>query len=70
MWDNIISYTILTLFPSRLNFQHAMLRDLLGYTIHPAISQSGLPEKAKIADIGTGTGYSEDVLRLITHNQR
>ena len=43
----------------RLNFQHALLRDLLGYTIYPEVfSHGGLSQDAKIADIGTGTGYS------------
>ena len=41
-----------------LNFQHTLFRNLLGYTIHPDIySHGGLPEDARIADIGTGTGY-------------
>ena len=58
-------------FPLRLNFQHALLRDLLGYTIHPAIrSHIGLPKDVKIADIGTGTGYFEDDIRCIAHEPR
>lgn len=41
-----------------MNFQHALLRDLLGYTIHPNIrSHAQFPKEAKVADIGTGTGY-------------
>ena len=41
----------------RLNFQHQLLRQLLGYNIHPDIAFSGvLPENPRIADVGTGTG--------------
>ena len=40
----------------RLNFQHQLLRDLLGYTVHPEIRRLGnLGPSAKIADVGTGT---------------
>lgn len=52
-----------------MNFQHALLRDLLGYTIHPDIrSHGGLPREAKIADIGTGTGYLEIVFDVSSIN--
>lgn len=41
----------------RLNFQHHLLRELLGYSIHPGILSNGtLPPNPKIADVGTGTG--------------
>lgn len=41
----------------RLNFQHQLLRELLGYSIHPDILSRGtLPLNPKIADVGTGTG--------------
>ncbi|KAL9602211.1 MAG: hypothetical protein Q9179_002615 [Wetmoreana sp. 5 TL-2023] len=41
----------------RLNFQHQLLRDLLGYSISPDIVVKGnLPPNPKIADVGTGTG--------------
>jgi len=40
----------------RLNFQHHLLRELLGYSIHPVILSKGiLPPNPKIADVGTGT---------------
>ena len=40
----------------RLNLQNYLLRQLLGYSIHPNITSSGkLPSDAKIADVGTGT---------------
>lgn len=40
----------------RLNFQHHLLRELLGYTIHPDIISKGhLPTNPKVADVGTGT---------------
>jgi len=40
----------------RLNFQHHLLKELLGYSIHPDILSKGtLPESPKIADVGTGT---------------
>ncbi|KAL8728212.1 MAG: hypothetical protein Q9181_005425 [Wetmoreana brouardii] len=41
----------------RLNFQHQLLRDLLGYTLHPDIVVKGnLPPNPRVADVGTGTG--------------
>ena len=41
----------------RLNFQHHLLRELLGFSIHPEIvSNATLPPNPKIADVGTGTG--------------
>ncbi len=41
----------------RLNFQHHLLRELLGYSIHPDIlSKGSLPPNPKIADVGSGTG--------------
>lgn len=41
----------------RLNFQHHLLRELLGYSIHPGILSKGtLPPNPRIADVGTGTG--------------
>lgn len=43
----------------RLNFQYAMLKDLIQHNIHPNIVTSGdLPRHAKIADVGTGTAYA------------
>ena len=40
-----------------MNFQHTLLRELLGYTINPGIHSHGsLSQDAKIADIRTGTG--------------
>ena len=40
----------------RLNFQHHLLRQLLGYSIHPDIVAKGnLPSSPMIADVGTGT---------------
>lgn len=39
----------------RLNLQHFLWRESLGYLLHPDIV---IPEKGlKIADVGTGTGY-------------
>ena len=51
----------------RLNLQHRLLRELLGYEIHPSIlSSHKLPKKPKIADIGAGTGqWLIDVNRLL-----
>lgn len=44
---------------ARLNFQYAMLKDLIGYNIYPSILTSGgIPRNAKIADVGTGTAYA------------
>lgn len=41
----------------RLNFQHHLFRELLGYSIHPSIlSQGTLSPNPRIADVGTGTG--------------
>ena len=41
----------------RLSFQHHLLRELLGYTIHHEIFSTGsLPANLRIEDIGTGTG--------------
>lgn len=40
----------------RLNFQHRLLRDLLGYSIHPEIIAGNLPSNPLIADVGAGTG--------------
>ncbi|TVY48847.1 Methyltransferase [Lachnellula occidentalis] len=37
---------------SRLNFQHFIWKDALGYNIHPSIK---LPDNAAIADVATGT---------------
>ena len=39
----------------RLNLQHKLFRELLGYSIHPTISPN-LPPNAKIADVGARTG--------------
>ncbi|KAL8687373.1 MAG: hypothetical protein Q9218_006434 [Villophora microphyllina] len=40
----------------RLNFQHHLLRQLLGYSIPPdLVSGKGLPQTPKIADVGAGT---------------
>jgi SAM-dependent methyltransferase len=41
----------------RLNFQHHLLHELLGYSIHPDILAKGnLPSNPRIADVGAGTG--------------
>ena len=40
---------------SRLDAQHEAYVKIIGFTIHPRIA-SALPEHARIADIGTGTG--------------
>ena len=41
----------------RLNIQHHLIRQLIGYTTHPEIvSRGSLPLNPRIADIGTGTG--------------
>ena len=55
----------------RLNFQHHLLRELLGCSIHPAIvSKATLPPNPKIADVGTGTGqWLVDVSQEITSAQ-
>lgn len=43
----------------RLNFQYAMLKDLIQHNIHPNIVASDtFPRDAKIADVGTGTAYA------------
>ncbi|KAL6720922.1 hypothetical protein ACLMJK_000021 [Lecanora helva] len=39
---------------ARLNYQHALLKQHHGFLLHPSISQE--IHKARIADIGTGTG--------------
>lgn len=51
----------------RLNLQHYLFRELLGYHIHPSIlSDHNLPENPKIADIGAGTAqWLIDVHRLL-----
>ena len=51
----------------RLNLQHHLLRELLGYHIHPSIlSNHNLPDIRKIADIGAGTAqWLIDVNRLL-----
>lgn len=41
---------------SRLNLQHYLWKDVLGYNIHPGIPIHD-KEDFCIADIGTGTGY-------------
>lgn len=44
---------------ARLNFQYTMLKDLIGYNIYPNIVTSGgIPQDAKIVDVGTGTAYA------------
>ncbi|MCJ1347139.1 hypothetical protein MMC31_005360 [Peltigera leucophlebia] len=41
----------------RLNQQNRLLRDLVGYSIHPEILLKGrLPSNPRVADVGTGTG--------------
>lgn len=40
----------------RLNFQHYIWKDQIGYLLHPSIPREG--DSLKIADIGTGTGYA------------
>ncbi|KAI4211439.1 MAG: hypothetical protein LQ351_005741 [Letrouitia transgressa] len=41
----------------RLNFQHYLWKEQLGYLIHPRIPQDQDQEGGlKIADVGTGTG--------------
>ena len=40
----------------RLNLQHYLWKDQIGYLLHPSIPLSAL-ENPKIADVGTGTGY-------------
>ena len=40
----------------RLNLQHYLFKDLLGYNIHPDITVRN-DKDFKIADVGTGTGY-------------
>ena len=50
----------------RLNLQHHLLRELLGYHIHPSILSNDLPDNPKIADIGAGTAqWLIDVNRLL-----
>ena len=51
----------------RLNLQHRLLRELLGYDIHPSIlSSHKLAQNPKIADIGAGTAqWLIDVNRLL-----
>ncbi|MCJ1366387.1 hypothetical protein MMC16_005515 [Acarospora aff. strigata] len=54
----------------RLNYQHTLLRELLGYIIHPEILSHGrLPQDAKVADIGTGTGYLRTTASRLTMYQ-
>jgi 16S rRNA G527 N7-methylase RsmG len=38
----------------RLNYQHGLLKQHLGFLLHPSIAQT--IGKARVADIGTGTG--------------
>ena len=40
----------------RLNLQHYLWKDQIGYLLHPSIPLSEI-ENPKIADVGTGTGY-------------
>lgn len=55
----------------RLNLQHHLLRELIGYHIHPSIlSNPNLPKDPKIADIGAGTAqWLIDVNRLLPSAQ-
>ena len=39
----------------RLNFQHYLWKETLGYSLHPSIQP--LTQASTIADVGTGTGY-------------
>ena len=39
----------------RLSLQHHLLRELLGYHIHPSILSDHFPDNPKVADIGAGT---------------
>ena len=39
----------------RLNLQHYIFKETLGYELSPHLSS--LPTNARIADVGTGTGY-------------
>lgn len=47
---------------SRLNLQHYLWKDSLGYNIHPDIPIRD-KEDFRIADIGTGTGYYSQLPR-------
>ena len=51
----------------RLNFQHHLFRELLGYLIHPStLSNHNLPENPKIADVRAGTAqWLIDVHRVL-----
>ncbi|PQE03340.1 UMTA methyltransferase family protein [Rutstroemia sp. NJR-2017a BBW] len=40
----------------RLNLQHYLWKDGLGYLTHPSVPLTGT--NCRIADLGTGTGYS------------
>lgn len=51
---------------SRLNLQHYLWKDVLGYNIHPDIPIHD-KEDFRIADIGTGTGYLSRLLGWSRH---
>ncbi|MCJ1374219.1 hypothetical protein MMC20_005451 [Loxospora ochrophaea] len=55
----------------RLNLQHHLLQELLGYSIHPdVLLDNSLPPNPKIADIGAGTGqWLIDVSRQLPSAQ-
>ena len=40
---------------SRLNMQHAVWRQNMGFLLHPRVAKN-LPDDARIGDVGTGTG--------------
>ena len=40
---------------SRLNMQHVVWRQNLGFLLHPRVAND-LPDNARIGDVGTGTG--------------
>lgn len=48
---------------ARLELQHKVWSEITGYLLHPTI-RSNLPESARIAEVGTGTGaWSQDLVQ-------
>lgn len=56
---NVVQYTFpsyfLLILSSSLNYNHWLVKEACGYLIHPKIEFN--KEKARIADVGTGTGW-------------
>jgi hypothetical protein len=41
----------------RLNLQHYLWKETLGYDLHPSAKADDASEPLHIADVGTGTGF-------------